>query len=51
MSLHGKNLAVAAGVPAEYVEAALKYMKEKNSITKDTAKEFSDMLAENNIGK
>ena len=46
MSLHSKNLAVSAGVPAEYVEAAIRYMREKNSFTKDTAQEFADFCLE-----
>jgi len=47
MILHARNLAVSAGIPTQYVEAAIKYMAEKGSYTKDAAKEFADFCTNN----
>ena len=40
MSLHARNLALAAGVPSELVEEAVRFMKNRGNIGKETAQEF-----------
>ena len=37
MSLHARNLALAAGVPSELVEEAVRFMKNRGNIGKETA--------------
>lgn len=40
MSLHAKNIAIAAGVPAHLAEDAARFMKKRGKITSDVAKEY-----------
>lgn len=40
MTLHAKNLALASGVPAELVEEAVRFMKNRGKLRKETADEF-----------
>lgn len=40
MTLHAKNIAVSVGIPYDHVNEAVEYMKQKNAINQDTAKEF-----------
>ena len=39
-NLHAKNVAIRAGVPDEFVKDAVEFMKEKNGINDENAKEF-----------
>jgi degradative hydroxymethylglutaryl-CoA reductase len=39
-NLHAKNVAIRAGVPDEFVGDAVEFMKEKNGINDENAKEF-----------
>lgn len=40
MNLHARNLAFASGVPAELVEEAVRFMKNRGKMRKETADEF-----------
>lgn len=40
MSLHAKNIAISAGVPAYLAEDAARFMKKRSKITGDMAKEY-----------
>jgi hydroxymethylglutaryl-CoA synthase len=40
MSLHARNLALASGVPSELVEEAVRFMRNRGKIRKETAIEF-----------
>ncbi|CAG9327007.1 unnamed protein product [Blepharisma stoltei] len=40
MGLHAKNIAIAAGVPSELVDEVVEYMKQRKSITHQTALEY-----------
>ena len=40
MNLHARNLALASGVPPELVEEAVRFMKNRGRLRKETADEF-----------
>lgn len=40
MSLHAKNIAISAGVPAHLAEDAARFMKKRGKITSDVAKDY-----------
>ena len=40
MNLHARNLALASGVPPELVEEAVRFMKNRGKLRKETADEF-----------
>jgi hypothetical protein len=40
MSLHARNIAITAGVPAHLVEDCVRYMKKRSRISGDSAREY-----------
>ena len=40
MNLHARNIAIGAGVPLNYIQEAVNYMKKRKKIDYKTAKEF-----------
>jgi len=40
MALHAKNLALASGVPGQLVDEAVRFMKNRGRVRKETAEEF-----------
>lgn len=40
MSLHAKNIAISAGVPAHLAEDAARFMKKRNRVSGEIAKEY-----------
>jgi hydroxymethylglutaryl-CoA reductase len=40
MSLHARNIAITAGVPAHLVEDCVRFMKKRGRINSDSAKEY-----------
>jgi hydroxymethylglutaryl-CoA synthase len=40
MNLHARNLAIASGVPPELVEEAVRFMRNRGKLRKESAEEF-----------